>query len=113
MKRRNVGFQHGYRVVLENRRSQAAQMTLAPGASEGGPDNRHRGADQWLFVVSGKGVATVNGRQVKLRQGSLVLIERGDTHEIRNTGSTPLRTLNLYVPPAYAHDGDELPRGRA
>jgi hypothetical protein len=41
-----------------------------------------------------------------------VHIERGDTHEIRSTGDGPLETLNLYVPPAYTPDGDELPRGR-
>ena len=87
-------------------------MMLAPGDCEGGPDNRHRGADQWLFVQAGTGVAIVNGRRVRLRAGSVVLIERGDRHEIRNTGRTPLRTLNIYVPPAYTRTGDELPRGR-
>jgi len=87
-------------------------MTLGPGGCEGGPDNRHRGADQWLFVQSGSGIAIVNGRRVRLRAGSVVLIERGDRHEIRNTGRTPLRTLNVYVPPAYTKSGDELPRGR-
>jgi mannose-6-phosphate isomerase-like protein (cupin superfamily) len=87
-------------------------MTLEPGASEGGPDNRHRGADQWLFVEAGTGMAVVNGTRVRLRSGSLLLIERGDTHEIRNTGRTPLKTLNVYVPPGYRKDGDELPRGR-
>jgi hypothetical protein len=34
-------------------------------------------------------------------------------HEIRNTGSQPLRTLNVYVPPAYTAEGDERPAGRA
>jgi mannose-6-phosphate isomerase-like protein (cupin superfamily) len=87
-------------------------MTLGPGEKEGGPDNRHRGADQWLFVEAGSGVAIVNGARTKLRAGSLVLIERGDRHEIRNTGRTPLKTLNVYVPPAYTPAGDELPRGR-
>ena len=87
-------------------------MTLAPGDAEGGGDNRHRGADQWLFVQAGTGLAIVNGRRVRLRAGSLVLIERGDLHELRNTGRTPLRTLNVYVPPAYTKKGEELPRGR-
>ncbi len=87
-------------------------MTLAPGDCEGGPDNRHRGADQWLFVQSGSGAAIVNGRRIRLRGGSLVLIERGDIHEIRNTGRAPLRTLNVYVPPAYTKSGDERRRGR-
>jgi len=87
-------------------------MTLAPGDTEGGPENRHQGADQWLYVVSGTGVAVVEGDQVRLRAGTLVLIQRGDRHEIRNTGDRPLQTLNVYVPPAYTEEGDELPAGK-
>jgi mannose-6-phosphate isomerase-like protein (cupin superfamily) len=113
MKRKHLRFGSGFRVAVGNGRSQAAEMVLPPGDSEGGPDNRHRGADQWLFVLSGRGTATVNGKRYPLREGSLVLIERGDAHEIENTGRGPLRTLNFYVPPAYTSDGDELPRGRA
>jgi mannose-6-phosphate isomerase-like protein (cupin superfamily) len=112
MKRETLRFGQGFRVAAGNGRSQAATMTLAPGENEGGPDNRHRGADQWLFVESGSGAAVVNGRRIALRKGTLVLIERGDRHEIKNTGRTPLRTLNIYVPPAYTNAGDELPRGR-
>ena len=88
-------------------------MVLAPGDSEGGSDNTHRGSDQWLYVVSGTGKAIINGHPVPLRAGSVLLIERGDRHEIRNTGKTPLKTVNLYVPPAYRKSGDPLPRGRS
>ncbi len=112
MPTKNLRFGKGFSVVLSNKRAQAASMTIAPGDSEGGPDNRHRGADQWLFVVSGSGTAILAGRKHALKAGSLVLIERGTTHEIRNTGRTPLKTLNVYVPPAYRSDGNELPRGR-
>ena len=105
-------FGKGFRVTVGNKRAQAAEMVLPPGECEGGPDNRHRGADQWLFVVAGRGLAVVNGKRHMLRAGSLVLIEKGATHEIRNTGRTLLKTLNLYVPPAYRSDGEELPRGR-
>jgi len=112
MKHEVLKFGQGFRVVLGNKHSQAAQMTLSPGGAEGGPDNRHRGADQWLFVVSGTGEAIVNGKKYDLRAGALVLIERGDRHEIRNTGRTPLKTLNVYVPPAYTGAGDELPAGK-
>lgn len=113
MKRKALRFGEGFRVVFGNRRAQAAEMTVAPGGSEGGPDNRHRGSDQWLFVVSGTGTAVVNKKRHPLRAGTLLLIEHGDTHEIRNTGKGPLRTLNFYSPPAYTADGDELPPGRA
>jgi len=110
---KSVGFKRSFHPLLRNARAQAAEMTIAPGKSEGGPDNRHRGADQWLFVISGSGVAVSRGRSRKLKRHSLLLIGRGDTHEIRNTGSTPLRTLNIYVPPAYKADGDPLPAGRS
>jgi len=50
----------------------------------------------------------VNGKRYALRQGTLMLIERGDRHQIRNTGRALLRTLNFYVPSAYDKDGDEL-----
>src|SRR5262245_15620363 len=84
-------------------------MTLAPGEAEGGPDNRHRGADQWLFVVAGTGKAVVNGETVPLQAGTLLLIERGEAHEIRNTEKGPQRPINIYVPPAYTVEGEEPP----
>lgn len=113
MQHTHLQFGKGFRVLLGDSHSQAAQMTLAPGDTEGGPDNRHKGADQWLYVVSGSGVAVVEGERVELREGTLVLIKRGERHEIRNTGETPLKTLNVYVPPAYTDEGEELPAGKA
>jgi mannose-6-phosphate isomerase-like protein (cupin superfamily) len=110
--RAHFRFGKGFRVSIGNERGQAAEMAIPPGDCEGGPDNRHRGADQWLFVVAGRGLAVVNGKRHALRDGSIVLIEKGDRHEIRNTGRTTLKTVNIYVPPAYRRDGGELPRGR-
>ena len=87
-------------------------MVLGPGDAEGDSGNRHRGADQWLYVVSGTGEARVDGKRHRLRAGSLLLIERREKHEVRNTGRTPLRTLNFYSPPAYRTDGNPLSRGK-
>ena len=112
MQKTRLRFGSGFKVVLANRRAQAAMMTIGPGECEGGPDNRHRGADQWLFVESGSGTAIVEGRRHAIRAGTLLLIEHGNRHEIRNTGRRTLRTLNIYVPPAYSKSGEELPRGR-
>jgi mannose-6-phosphate isomerase-like protein (cupin superfamily) len=112
MKQKEVEFRDEFAVLLGNNRCQFAEMVLKAGAVEGGPHNRHRGADQWLFVVSGKGVAIVNGNKRSLRKWSLILIAKGETHEIRNTGTTPLRTLNAYSPPAYDSSGDPLSAGK-
>jgi mannose-6-phosphate isomerase-like protein (cupin superfamily) len=110
--RKHLRFGKGFSVALTNPRAQAATMVLPPGDHEGGPGNRHRGSDQWLYVLSGTGNAVVGRRRESLRAGTLLLIQRGTVHEIRNTGKTPLKTLNLYVPPAYTSAGDPLPRGR-
>jgi mannose-6-phosphate isomerase-like protein (cupin superfamily) len=109
----HLRFGKGFHVVLSNRRAQVAQMVIEPGDAEGGSDNRHRGADQWVFVVSGSGVAQVNARRYRLKRGSLLLIEHGARHEIRNTGRGLLSTLNFYSPPAYRSSGDPLAAGRS
>ncbi len=113
MKSKLLRFGRGFKVIIGNRRVQAAQMVIAPGKSEGVPQNRHRGSDQWLFVVSGTGVATVGGRRLRLKRHALLLIEHGERHQIRNTGRVPLTTLNLYSPPGYTQGGNERAPGKA
>lgn len=96
-----VELKQEWNVLGGTERSQAAEMTLPPGEKEGGPDNRHEGSDQWLYVVSGEGLAVVSQQEVELKAGMLLLIEAGEPHEIRNTGNVPLKTLNVYAPPVY------------
>lgn len=69
-------------------------MVIAPGESEGDASNRHRGADQWLYVIAGSGTALVKAKRYKLVAGTLLFIRRSERREIGNT------------------DGEPLPRGR-
>jgi mannose-6-phosphate isomerase-like protein (cupin superfamily) len=93
-------------VLVATRGAQAATMTLAPGAeSSEDTANEHAWAEQWLYVVSGTGSARVGRRTVKLREGSLLVVEKREPHRIR-AGRQRLVTLNLYVPPAYGDDGE-------
>jgi len=101
MKQLKVDPRQGFHVLARTERSEAATMVLDPGQGTGGPDNTHDRSDQWLFVLSGRGRATVGGSQADLEAGSMVLIEAGEPHEIENTGDGPLRTLNFYAPPEY------------
>lgn len=105
MRSKTCKLTEGFRIAFDHRSVQAAEMVIAPGDKEGGTDNRHRGTDQWLFVVDGNGMAIVEGSRRLLRAGSLLLIERGESHEIRNTGSKLLKTINVYSPPAYTRRG--------
>ena len=45
MKVKTLQFGKGFKVLLGNRRVQAAQMVIPPGKSEGGPSTRHKNAD--------------------------------------------------------------------
>ena len=101
MKKTDVTCTRFFGVVLGTDRAQAATMTLEPGQITGDAENVHAGGDQWLFVVSGQGEATVAGERVALTKHTLLVIEAGEPHEIRNTGDAPLETLNLYTPPEY------------
>jgi mannose-6-phosphate isomerase-like protein (cupin superfamily) len=69
--------------------AQAAQMTLGPGESEGGPDNRHQ---EWLYVVSGTGEAIVNDDSHPLKEGTLLLIEAGDLPAAPNASAAVCRS---------------------
>lgn len=90
-----------FRIVAGTERSQAATMTLEPGGSTGGPANSHPDSDQWLYVRAGQGEAVVEGSTHEVGAGDLLLIEAGETHEIRADANAALETVNVYAPPDY------------
>jgi oxalate decarboxylase/phosphoglucose isomerase-like protein (cupin superfamily) len=89
-------------------------MTLRPGGtSDDEPSNEHSGSEQWLLVISGSGEAKIRKRRgqlrrVKLGAGSLLIIEKGELHQIINTEKRMLRTINFYAPPAYDSEGEPV-----
>jgi mannose-6-phosphate isomerase-like protein (cupin superfamily) len=113
MKHIKTGTKRGqFDLLAATRSAQAAKMTLPPGG-EGDREasNEHPRSEQWLFVISGTGEARIGRRRdrlrrIKLRENSLLLIEKRELHQIKNTGRRPLVTVNFYVPPAYDADGE-------
>ena len=102
-----------FRVLASSDSAQAAMMVLRPGQSTGEKENEHPRAEQWLYVVSGTGRARVGKRSIKLKDGSLLLVEQNEEHQVENTGrKKPLVTINLYVPPAYTPQGEVRLRAR-
>jgi len=95
-----------FKVLESTPSAQAAIMVLQPVQSTGEPANEHPHSEQWLFVVSGSGKAVVNKRRIDIRSKSLLLIHKNEVHQITNTGSRQLVTLNFYAPPAYTKNGD-------
>ena len=115
MRHIKTGSKRGFfKVLAASDAAQAAMMTLRPGQkSDEDVENEHPNAEQWLFVVSGSGTARVGTRKVALAANSLLLIERGERHQVENTARRhPLVTLNFYVPPAYDARGEVRPRAK-
>ena len=90
-----------FSVLATTNRSKLAEMVLEPRESTGGSENRHENSDQWLYVVEGEGEALVEGKKVKIVKDDILLIEAGETHEIRNKGKSKLKTINIYAPTEY------------
>jgi mannose-6-phosphate isomerase-like protein (cupin superfamily) len=111
MKYLNIARYSGAFVPLaQSAKLQAALMTLKPGESSSERvENEHPRAEQWLFVVSGSGIATVGRRRLRLRSGGLLLIPKGVIHRITNDRRGRLVTLNFYGPPAYTPAGNVRP----
>lgn len=109
MRSKTLKWTEGFRIGPSTAAGQVAEMVIPAGASEGGPGNRHRSSDQWLYVVAGTGVVIGSRRRVPLRPGMILLIPAGQWHEVRNTGRNALQTLNFYAPPGYTRGGTRLP----
>jgi mannose-6-phosphate isomerase-like protein (cupin superfamily) len=98
-----------FQVLGATRSCQAASMTLKPGESTGEMQNEHPRCEQWLFVISGSGTVSVPRRRIRVRARSLVLIEKSERHQVKNTGRDLLVTISFYCPPAYTDEGEPKP----
>lgn len=71
--------------------------------------------DQVLLFTSGKGKATVAGKDQDVKASDVVVVPAGTQHQFINTGDTPLELITIYSPaehhPQTVHkskeEGDE------
>lgn len=73
---------------------------VAPGKRLG----RHTdSSEEVLYVVEGDGEATVGEERVTVSGGSLAVVPALVPHDIRNTGSIPLRVVGFFAGSALMH----------
>jgi len=65
--------------------------TIAPGKSN--PVHYHPNCEEVLYVLSGLGVHSYDGRTIELKPGMTIRIPAGVKHNMINTGKETLRTL--------------------
>jgi len=58
----------------------------------------HEGMDKVYQVVEGQGVVLLDGRELPIEQGELVVAPEGVPHGIRNTGTGRLLVLAVLAP---------------
>jgi mannose-6-phosphate isomerase-like protein (cupin superfamily) len=93
-----------FHLLLTAPQSQAAIMDLLPDESTDGSDNIHRSAEQWLYVMAGKGVAVVAGETFVLSEGILLYISPNEVHKISASDGDSLRLLSIYAPPVFEEE---------
>jgi putative ABC transport system ATP-binding protein len=59
--------------------------------------------DQILMFTSGRGLATVAGKDQEVSAGDVVVVPAGTQHQFVNKGDTPLEVVTVYAP------GEHLP----
>ena len=58
----------------------------------------HEGMDKVYQVVEGEGMVLLDGRELPIKQGELVVAPEGVPHGIRNTGTRRLLVLAVLAP---------------
>ncbi len=94
--RRNVDFR---RVLSTGERSQIVVMSLVPGEAIG--QEQHRRIEQTIVIVTGQAKAVVDGHEVPLGPGEVVVMAPGAVHDVVNVGSEPLKLYTVYTPPSH------------
>jgi mannose-6-phosphate isomerase-like protein (cupin superfamily) len=73
---------------------------VAPGKRLG----RHTdSSEEVLYIVEGTGEATVGDERVAVSTGSLAVVPALAPHDIRNTGSAPLKVVGFFAGSALMH----------
>lgn len=65
-------------------------------------EHAHPDGMEAMYCISGSGVATVDADEYPLTANTMIAAAPGERHQIKNTGSEPLRVLCIFSPPVTA-----------
>jgi mannose-6-phosphate isomerase-like protein (cupin superfamily) len=76
--------------------------TMPAGASTG--VHVHHQADEFFYVVSGTGLALVDGKEMAVEADDLIFVPKGHDHRVKSSGPMPLELVFLVDRPGLASD---------
>ena len=87
------------RVLYTGHNLQLVLMTLQPGEEIG--EEVHEDRDQFFRFEEGSGVVLIDGAENSVEEDFGVIVPAGARHNVRNTGSGPLKLYTIYGPPEH------------
>jgi quercetin dioxygenase-like cupin family protein len=86
----------GKQTLFESERLLVGLNCFEPGQSHA--LHAHRGMDKLYYVVQGEGVFLLEGRELPMRAGNLLVAPDGVAHGVSNTGKDRLLVLAVLAP---------------
>ena len=87
------------RVLYTGGHLQLVLMSLPPGCDIGA--EVHQDRDQFFRFEDGHGQVDIDDNTYDVSDGSGIIVPAGARHNVRNTGSEPLRLYTIYGPPEH------------
>jgi mannose-6-phosphate isomerase-like protein (cupin superfamily) len=97
----------GFKVELINKKEKGAVPAnnfllrlgeLLPGRVHPGVKEIHDKAEHAFYVLDGDGEIIIQDETFELHPDTAVLVPQGFSHQLKNTGSKPLRWVVIYAP---------------
>jgi mannose-6-phosphate isomerase-like protein (cupin superfamily) len=86
-------------VLYTGEHLQLVVMTLKPGEEIG--EEVHEDRDQFFRFEEGQGEVLIDGKAHRVEDDFGVIVPAGAQHNVRNTGSKPLKLYTIYGPPEH------------
>jgi len=99
IQKRTIENEDFRRVLYTGGHLQLVLMTLQPGEEIG--EEVHSDRDQFFRIEEGKGAVDIDGQENRVEDDFAVIVPAGARHNVRNTGSAPLRLYTIYGPPEH------------
>jgi mannose-6-phosphate isomerase-like protein (cupin superfamily) len=87
------------RVVYTSKELQLVLMTLQPGEEIG--EEVHDDVTQFFRFEAGAGEVWIDGRCNKVKADDAAIVPAGARHNVKATGSEPLKLYTIYSPPEH------------
>ncbi|MBO9517623.1 MAG: cupin domain-containing protein [Porphyrobacter sp.] len=87
------------RVIYTGHNIQLVLMSINPGEEIGA--EVHDDRDQFFRIESGEGIVSIDGVDHAVKDDDAVIVPQGARHNVKATGSTPLKVYTIYGPPEH------------